>query len=200
MSSKRTMFRLFYRFGFRPWDGHPLAQSLRDLIEGNGAPPLPAGRALELGCGTGDNAIYLSDHGWQVTAVDFVAQAIELARTKARAQNAQVRFEEADVTRLSSEGLGHDFALITDNGCIHAMSDADRDAYVREVGAVAAPGGRLLIIALEPGGRRGVRGVSQAEIQRRFADGWTLLTTGYERALDRAEQNPGRYYLFQRNG
>jgi SAM-dependent methyltransferase len=198
MSSKHTMFRLFYKFGFKPWDGHPLAQSLRDLIEGNGSPPLPAGKALELGCGTGDNAIYLAEHGWQVTAVDFVAQAIELARAKANAHNATVRFEQADVTRLSAEGLGNDFALITDNGCIHAMSDADRDSYVREVSAVAAPGARLLIIALEPGGRRGVRGVSPAEIERRFAVGWTLLTTGHEDALDRAEQNPGRYYLFQR--
>lgn len=200
MSSKHTLFRLFYRFGYTPWDGHPLAQSLQNLIEGDGSPPLPAGKALELGCGTGDNAIYLTHHGWQVTAVDFVAKAIELARTKAGAQNTPVRFEQADVTRLSSEGLGHDFTLITDNGCLHAMSDADRDSYVREVSAVAAPGARLLIIALEPGGRRGVRGVDQAEIKRRFAAGWTLLTTGHEPALDRAERNPGRHYLFQRNG
>jgi SAM-dependent methyltransferase len=199
MSSKHTLFRLFYFFGYKPWDGHPLAQSLRNLIEGNGSPPLPAGKVLELGCGTGDNAIYLDDHGWQVTAVDFVAKAIELARAKAGAQHATVRFEQADVTRLSSEGLGDDFGLITDNGCLHAMSDTDRDSYVREVSAVAAPDARLLIIALEPGVRRNVRGIDQADIERRFATGWTLLATGYEPALDRAEQNPGRYYLFQRN-
>jgi SAM-dependent methyltransferase len=131
--------------------------------------------------------------------VDFVAKAIELARAKAGAQNATVRFEQADVTRLSSAGLGDDFGLITDNGCLHAMSDTDRDSYVREVSAVAAPDARLLIIALEPGVRRNVRGIDQADIERRFATGWTLLATGYEPALDRAEQNPGRYYLFQRN-
>jgi SAM-dependent methyltransferase len=200
MSSKHTLFRLFYRFGYTPWDGHPLAQGLRNLIEGDGSPPLPAGKALELGCGTGDTAIYLVHHGWQVTAVDFVSKAIDQARAKASAQNVAVRFGQADVTRLSSAGLGNDFALIVDGGCLHAMSDADRDSYVREVGAVAAPDGRLLIVALEPGVRRGVRGVTQAEVERRFAAGWTLLTTGHEPALDRAERNPGRHYLFQRSG
>jgi SAM-dependent methyltransferase len=198
MSSKHTMFRLFYRFGFTPWDGHPLAGSLRNLIEGNGAPALAAGSALELGCGTGDNAIYLAGHGWRVTAVDFVPRALDRARAKALAHNVDVRFEQADVTQLSSSGVGSDFALITDNGCLHAMSDSDREAYVREVGAVAAPDGRLLIIALPPGVRRGVRGIDQAEIERRFATGWTLLAADDEGALDRAEKNLGRYYLFQR--
>jgi 2-polyprenyl-3-methyl-5-hydroxy-6-metoxy-1,4-benzoquinol methylase len=75
MSSKHTLFRIFYRLGFTPWDGHPLAQSLRNLIEGTDA--LPAGSALELGCGTGDCSIYLAQHGWQVTAVDYVKQALE---------------------------------------------------------------------------------------------------------------------------
>jgi SAM-dependent methyltransferase len=200
MSSKHTLFRLFYRFGFTPWDGHPLASSLRNLIEGNGAPALPAGSALELGCGTGDNAIYLAGHGWDVTAVDFVRKPLDQARAKAGAQNVAVRFEQADVTQLSSSGVGSDFALITDNGCLHAMSDSDRDAYVREVSAAAAPDGRLLIMALPPGVRRGVRGVDQAEIERRFATDWTLLAAGDEGALDRAGKNLGRYYLFQRRG
>src|SRR3954453_10907332 len=105
MSSKHTLFRLFYRLGFTPWDGHPLAQSLRNLIEGDGSPALPPGRAIELGCGTGDTAIYLANHGWQVTAVDFVPKALEKAKAKARAQNVTVNFAHADVTRLSSEGL-----------------------------------------------------------------------------------------------
>jgi SAM-dependent methyltransferase len=200
MSSKHTLFRLFYRFGFTPWDGHPLARSLQTLIEGNGSPALAAGEALELGCGTGDIAIYLADHGWQVTAVDYVAKPLEQARAKARAQHATVRFEQADVTRLSSAGLGDDFALIVDSGCLHGMSDAARDSYVREVSAVAAPRARLLIVALAPGVRFGVRGVDQAEIERRFATGWTLLAAGDEGALDRAGRNLGRYYLFQRSG
>jgi SAM-dependent methyltransferase len=195
MSSKHTLFRIFYRLGFTPWDGHPLARSLRSLVEGDGA--LPAGKALELGCGTGDCSIYLAEHGWQVTGVDYVKQALDKARAKADAAGAVINFARADVTRLSSAGLGDNFGLIVDNGCLHNMSDADRDAYVREVSAVAAPDARLLIVAFAPGGRFGVRGVEPAEMARRFSHGWTLLSVGAEQELDRVE-TPTRYYLFQR--
>jgi SAM-dependent methyltransferase len=199
MSSKHTLFRIFYRLGFTPWDGHPIAQNLRDLVEGtNAMPALPAGTALDLGCGTGDSSIYLAQHGWRVTGVDYVPQALDKARAKAAANKASVDFVRADVTRLSSAGLGNNFGLIVDNGCLHNMSDSDRDAYVREVSAVAAPDARLLIVAFAPGGRFGVRGVGPAEMERRFSHGWTLLSTGAERELDR-EQTPARYYHFQRD-
>jgi SAM-dependent methyltransferase len=195
LGSKHTLFRLFYRLGFTPWDGHPLAQSLRNLVEGNGLPALPAGAALELGCGTGDTSIYLAKQGWQVTAVDFVPAALEKARAKAGAEN--VNFVHADVRQLRQAGFSGPFQLIVDNGCLHNMNDDDRDAYVREVSAVAAPDARLLIVAFIPGGRFGVRGIGHAEMQRRFASGWTLLSSGSEQELDR-EKTPTRYYLFQR--
>lgn len=196
MASKHTLFRVFYRIGFTPWDGHPIAQNLQDLVEGTSdTPPLPAGSALDLGCGTGDSSIYLARHGWKVTGVDFVPKALDKARAKAA--NLSINFVHADVTQLSQAGLGADFPLIVDNGCLHNMSDDDRDAYVREVSALAAPDARLLIVAFLPGGRFGVRGVDPAEMERRFTPAWTLLSAGRERELDR-EKTPARYYLFQR--
>ncbi|OBJ09543.1 methyltransferase type 12 [Mycobacterium sp. 1165196.3] len=199
MASKQTLFRIFYRIGFTPWDGHPLAQSVRDLVEGTpDAAALPAGSALEVGCGTGDCSIYLAQHGWKVTAVDFVAKPLERARAKAQAAGATVDFVQADVTQLSRTGIGTNFGLIVDNGCLHNMSDADRDAYVREISALAAPDARLLIVAFVPGGRVGVRGIDRAEMERRFTQSWTLLSAGAERELDRAEKTPAWYYLFAR--
>jgi SAM-dependent methyltransferase len=196
MASKHTLFRIFYRIGFTPWDGHPIAQNLQDLVEGTSTtPPLPAGAALDLGCGTGDSSIYLAQHGWKVTGVDFVPKALDKARAKAA--NLSINFVHADVTQLSQAGIGTGFPLIVDNGCLHNMSDDDRDAYVREVSAVAAPDARLLIVAFLPGGRFGVRGVDPAEMERRFTPGWKLLSAGTERELDR-EQTPVRHYLFQR--
>ena len=107
MASKQTLFRIFYRIGFTPWDGHPLAQSVRDLIEGTRhTAALPARSALELGCGTGDCSIYLAQHGWKVTAVDFVAKPLERARAKAAAAGVAVDFLRADVTQLSQTGIG----------------------------------------------------------------------------------------------
>lgn len=204
LGSKHTLFRLFYRLGFTPWEGHPLAQSLRNLVEGNnssdsrGSAALPAGTALELGCGTGDTAIYLAKHGWQVTAVDFVPTALEKARAKARVESANVNFVHADVRQLRQAGINGPLQLIVDNGCLHNMNDGDRDSYVREVSAVAAPDARLLIVAFVPGGRFGVRGIDRAEMERRFASGWTLVSAGSEQELDR-EKTPTRFYLFQRD-
>ena len=199
MSSRQLLFKTFYRLGFTPWDGHPLARSLQDLVAADGGSPPPAvGTALDIGCGTGDNSIYLAKHGWRVTGVDYVSKAVDKARAKASANNVAVNFLQADVTRLSSEGIGTNFALIVDNGCLHGMSDEDRDAYVREVTAVAAPDARLLIIAFIPGGSFGVPGIDPAEVERRFTPAWTLVSSGDEAALDHNGKNPARHYLFAR--
>jgi len=156
------------------------------------------GTALDLGSGTGDNSIYLAKHGWQVTGVDFVAKAVDRAKAKAAANKVDVKFARADVTHLSSEGIGSDFGLIVDNGCLHGMSDEDRDAYVREVTAVAAPGARLLLCEFIQGGSFGVPGIDPAEVERRFATDWTLLSSGSEPAMDNNGKDPARYYLFAR--
>lgn len=197
MASRHTRFRFFYRVGFTPWEGHPIGQGLRDLVEGTaGTSPLPAGQALDVGCGTGDCAIYLAQHGWTVTGVDYVDKPLKKARAKARTAGVSVDFARADVTQLSRSGIGTGFQLIVDNGCIHNMSGGDREAYVREVSAVAAPDARLFVVAFPPGGRFGVPGIDHAEIERRFAPGWALLSTGDERQLD--DKTPTYYYLFQR--
>ena len=196
MPSHQLLFKTFYRLGFVPWDGHPLAKSLQKLIEGGGA--LSPGTALDLGCGTGDNSIYLAEHGWQVTGVDFVAKAVAKARAKAEADNVTVNFAQADVTRLSAEGIGSNFGLIVDNGCLHGMSPEDRDSYVREVTAVAAPDARLLLVEFVTGGSYGVPGIDPDDVKRRFTAGWTLLSSGDEPAMDHNGKNPARHYLFQR--
>ena len=196
MLSRQLLFKTFYRLGFVPWDGHPLAKSLQDLVEGDGA--LAPRTALDLGCGTGDNSIYLATHGWQVTGVDFVAKAVDKARAKAEANKVAVNFARADVTRLSSEGVGSNFGLIVDNGCLHGMSAEDRDAYAREVTAVAAPDARLLLVEFVTGGSYGVPGIDPDEVKQRFAADWMLLSSGDEPALDHNGKNPARHYLFAR--
>ena len=181
MASKHTLFRIFYRIGFTPWDGHPIGQTLRDLVKGAGdTSALPAGSALDLGCGTGDSSIYLAEHGWKVTGVDFVPNALDKARAKAAAADVSVSFVHADVTHLSQAGIGADFQLIVDNGCLHGMSDHDRDLYVREVTKAAAPSARISIVAFNPGGPVGPAGIDQAEIERRFKPAWTLLSAADE--------------------
>ncbi|MGB6206476.1 class I SAM-dependent methyltransferase [Mycobacterium sp.] len=178
MASRHTLFRVFYAIGFTPWDGHPLSTMVRELVEG--IDKLPPGSALDVGCGTGDSSIYLAQHGWQVTGADFTPKALDKARAKARAADAAVDFVHADVTHLSQAGISGPFELIVDNGCFHGMSDGDRDLYVKEISAVAAPNARLLMIAFKRAGGIGPPGVDQAEIERRFTPAWSLLSAADE--------------------
>jgi SAM-dependent methyltransferase len=182
MASRHTLFQVFYRLGFTPWDGHAHATSLQELIEGTAdTTALPPGAALDVGCGTGDSSIYLAQHGWHVTGVDFVPKALDRARSKARAAGVPVDFVHADVTHLSRAGIDTKFQLIVDNGCLHGMSDGDRDLYVQEITAAAAPSARLLIVAAPPGGPVRFLGLDQAEVERRFAPAWRLLSTAEEK-------------------
>ncbi len=95
------------------------------------------------------------------------------------------------MTRLSSEGIGSDFGLIVDNGCLHGISPEDRDAYVREVTAVAAPDARLLLVEFMTGGSYGVPGIDPDEVKQRFAADWTLLSSGDEPSTGSQRQEPG---------
>src|SRR5262249_27641084 len=135
MNLERLKFGLMYRIGFAPWDGHQLPARLVELVEGPAA--LPRGKAIDPGGGTGDSTIYLAHHGWEAVGVDFVERAIEKARVKGEAARAQVRWLRADVTRLGEAGLGSGYRLLVDNGLFHLLSDDARDAYVREVSALA---------------------------------------------------------------
>ena len=201
VATRQLLFRTFYQLGFTPWDGHPIATSLCSLVEGSDdEPALTPGRALDVGCGTGDTSIYLAQHGWQVTGVDFVSKALEKARAKADAAAMDIDFRQADATKLSTEGVGTGFGLIVDQGCLHAINGDDRDKYVREVTAVAAPDARLLLVEFTPGGTIGVPGIDQAEIERRFAGAWTLVSTGDQPyPASRRRSNALRHYILQRN-
>jgi cyclopropane fatty-acyl-phospholipid synthase-like methyltransferase len=178
MASRHLLFRVFYGLGFTPWDGHPLSSTLQELVEGTDAQS--PGSALDVGCGTGDTSIYLVQHGWQVTGVDFTPKALDRARAKARTADVAVDFVHADVTHLSQAGISGPFEVIVDNGCFHGMSDGDRDLYVKGISAVAAPNARLLMIAFKRAGGVGPPGVDQPEIERRFTPAWSLLSAADE--------------------
>lgn len=202
MASRHALFRVLYRLGFTPWEGHPQSATLRDLVEG--ADALPPGSALDIGCGTGDASIYLAEHGWHVTGVDFVPKALDNARAKARAADVPVEFVHADVTHLSQAGINGDFQLIVDNGCLHGMSDHDRDLYVPEITAVAAPDARLSIVAFKRGAPIGPTGIGQAEIERRFTPAWVLLSAADEPRWTSQNRFAARFtarrYVLQRHG
>ena len=97
-------YRMMYRLGVTPWEHAEPPGPLAGLIEGPDA--LPPGDMLDIGCGTGRDAIYCARHGWTATGVDTVARALDSARRNARQAGANVRFLQADITRPGNSELG----------------------------------------------------------------------------------------------
>ncbi len=165
-------YRLSYLLGFKPWDTGVPPPELVAAVEG--AEALPPGRVLDLGCGTGTNAVYLAQHGWEVTAIDFVGRPLRTARRKADAAQVSPWFVHGDVTRLPELGVGAGYRLLFDLGCFHSVPEGRRDAYAAGATAAAAPGATLLLYGFAEGAMRGgPRGVSADELRRRFS-GWAL--------------------------
>jgi len=171
-----VFFRAAYLFGFKPWDSGVSPPELVSVVEGTDR--LARGKAIDLGCGTGTNCIYLAQHGWEVTGVDFVPRAISAARRKAAAAHVSPRFMVGDVTRLTALGVGAGYDLLLDLGCFHSIPDTGRDAYVRGATEVAHRGAAMLLFCFIRGARPpriGPRGVARGEVAQRFAAGWELV-------------------------
>lgn len=178
MSPERWFFDLRYLWGRAPWDTGVTPPEVVGLIEREGLPP---GRALDLGCGTGTNCIYLARHGWEVVGVDFSAVAIHRARRKARRAGVNCRFYRADVTDLSFlEGF---FDLALDIGCLHGVPGQKRPPYAAEILRLVRPGGLYLLYTFLPRPDRAVtRGISFQEIRELFAPGFDVER--YEQSED----------------
>jgi SAM-dependent methyltransferase len=137
-SVKRWLeFSLWY-YRDPPWDTGISPPELLAFMQQH-----PAGNALDLGCGTGTNAIMLARNGWQVTGVDFAMPAIQRARRKACAAGVQVDFRADDVTRLS--GITGPFDLILDIGCFHSLTNSARSTYRDNARRLLRTGGSLLL-------------------------------------------------------
>ncbi len=103
------------------------------------------GRLLDLGCGTGTNAVYMAKRGWHVTGVDYVRTAIWEARRKARDSGVQADFYCEDVTRL--RGICGAFDLVLDIGCLHSLPFPKRQAYYENLPRLLVDGGIYLLYA-----------------------------------------------------
>lgn len=169
-----TFYRITYRFGFTPWDTGIVPPELVDLVTGPGA--LPAGRALDLGCGTGTQAIYLAQHGWHVTGVDFMARPLDEAKRKAGAAGVQPTWIQGDITQLSELGVETGYNLVLDLACFHGLKAEERPDTARQITGVASPGAIFLLGAFVPG-RRGPlpQGIDGDEVVQLFGSDWQLL-------------------------
>ncbi len=163
----KWFYQTAYRFSTPNWDNEQVPPQLARVIASSRVP----GRALDLGCGTGTQSLYLAQHGWSVVGIDLAPQAIERARQKARQAGAKVDFQIADVTRL--DFLHDPFDLVVDVGCFHGLDAPGRDRYAQNLAQLTRTGSLFLLYAFDQHGSFGV-GVNRAEITRWFAPHFSL--------------------------
>ncbi len=163
------LFETAYR-GTPPWDiGRPQREFVR--LEESGE---ISGDVLDVGCGTGENALFLASRGHDVWGVDSAPTAIGTARRKAEERGLAATFLVNDTLNLHE--IGRTFDTVIDSGLFHALSDPERSRFVRNVSEVLKPGGTYYMLAFsdrEPGGY-GPRRITRTEIQAAFSDGWII--------------------------
>jgi ubiquinone/menaquinone biosynthesis C-methylase UbiE len=130
-----------YASGQTPWDsGVPSSELVRVIEEGG----LPGKTVLEMGCGTGTNAIELARRGYRVTAVDLVEEPIRRAREKAGRARVEVDFRCGDLTRMD---LGGPYDSLFDLGLYHGIRNRDLSGFTSTLTRVSRPGTRWLSLA-----------------------------------------------------
>ena len=156
------LYNTMYRIGRFPWDiGR--RKELVDLVESGRLTPC---RVIDLGRGAGANAMFLAQHGFDVTGIDFSRVALAKATARAEAAGVTVRFVEGNLTALPPD-LGR-FDLLDD------LSRADRDRYLQNVLPLATANARFLLWCFEWRPRPldrllGFMPMAPGEVERRFA-------------------------------
>jgi len=156
--------------GTPPWDiGRPQSEFVSLAESGE-----IAGSVLDVGCGTGENAIFLASKGHEVLGVDSAPLAVKKARIKAKERASGALFAVHDALDLPS--LGKQFDTVIDSGFFHTLSDEEREVFVHGLSRVIRRGGRYIMLCFsdkEPDDG-GPRRVSQSEIRETFKDGWRV--------------------------
>jgi SAM-dependent methyltransferase len=131
-----------YLSGDTPWDSGVPSRELQRVLSERQLSPC---RALELGCGTGTNAVFLAELGFNVTAVDCAPLALARARSKATAAGVAVEWHEADVQHFGAGLVPFDFVF--DRGCYHCCRRVDLPGYLATLRNTTHPGSSYLSLA-----------------------------------------------------
>jgi hydrophobe/amphiphile efflux-1 (HAE1) family protein len=167
--------------GRPPWDidqPQPAFVNVADEIQGS---------VLDVGCGTGENALFFADRGHKVTGLDFLDGPLLIARRKAAERGLDAEFIQHDALRVDE--LDHQFDNVLDSGLFHGLSDEDRQRYVRAVANAIAPHGKLYLQCFsdrEPAGD-GPRRISKAELEGAFESGWHIVSINPTRFVVRED-------------
>ena len=180
---RRILFSVWYWLpGRRRWDTSVTPPELERFVASH-----PPGRALDLGCGTGTNVVYLARHGWDAVGVDFAARAIARARRRVRDAGVAGTFLVGDVTRL---GVAGPFDLALDLGCLHSIPVGGRAGYAAGLARVVRSGGTYLLYAFAPDGP--AVGLTADDVRATFANAFDVV------GVEEGKGRPSAWYTLVR--
>lgn len=161
--------------GTPPWDlDHP-QPAFQALVQNGEIKP---GRALDIGCGRGENAIMLAMNGCDVTGIDLAENAISDAKAKALERNVKVHFVVEDVFQMDWLFEEDEFDIVIDSGLFHVMADEERQVFAQQVHRVLKKGGKYFMLCfsdLEPGEYKLPRRLSKTEIADTFSPLFNII-------------------------
>ena len=165
-TSAQEGFTKIYADGNPPWE---IGKPQPPFIE---AADKVTGPVLDSGCGTGNSSLFFAARGLKVTGIDFVEEAIRLARAKAAERSLSVEFLVKDAMTLGD--WDERFASVIDSGLFHIYSGDERQRYVQGLAHVLKPGGRLFLFSFSDKLPPEMGGVSKQELYDIFAKGWDI--------------------------
>ncbi len=179
--------------GTPPWDiGRPQPV----FVELAKQEELEPGSVLDLGCGTGENAIFLAQNGYTVTGIDAAPIAVETAKAKAKSRQVEVEFYLRNALNLNLGQAKFDNAI--DSGLFHTFDNDERPLYAKEVAKSLREGGKYFMMCFsekEPTDWGGPRRLTRTEIEETFSP---LFRVNYVRDsyfATRIHENGGKAYL-----
>lgn len=162
-----------YLDGPAPWDaGRPQPALVQATDDG-----AITGSVLDVGCGTGENALHLASLGCQVLGVDVARTALGVARAKAAERGIDASFAVADA--LDLRALQRTFGTVVDCGLFHTFDADERLDYVAGLTEVLAESGVMYLLCFSdatPDTGGGPHHISKAMLASAFAHGWELLS------------------------
>jgi len=176
-----------------PWDVGRPQPAFVELVR---AEELSKGRVLDVGCGTGENALYLASNGFSAIGVDLSSRAIAAARAKAAERRLKVEFQAGNALSLDfKDGV---FENVIDSGLFHTFPDNDRPVYAGEMARALVTRGRYFMLCFsekEPTDWGGPRRIRKGEIETTFSPLFKINYIRDEFFATRFHTNGGKAYL-----